>query len=111
MLTLNLAILAEVVTAAKASAAGHPRWVKAIERAERELMENPWIEAQDDHTLLIGSSSGDVYLSNGVCSCEAYKHGQPCKHRAAARLYKRYTEAEKRSVNAAEAQAAINELF
>jgi len=94
MLNLNLAILAQVVADARQSAADHPRWVTAITRAVVELESNPWIEAQDDHTLLIGSPSGNVYIGNGSCQCIAFQRGIPCWHRAAARLYHRYVEAE-----------------
>lgn len=93
MITLDTNILNQVVSRAKQSAAQQPRWITAITRAVVELESNPYIEALDDHTLLIGSPSGNVYESNGVCQCKAHEHGQPCWHRAAARLYQRYTEA------------------
>lgn len=110
-LNLNAAILATVITRAKASAADSPRWVAAIERAARELTDNPFIEALDDHTLLLASASGECYTANGVCGCSAFNFKQPCWHRAAARLYQRYVEAEKRKAAAAHALAQINELF
>ncbi len=102
MLTLNATILAQVITDAKHNAAQHPRWLAAIERAAVELDSNPYIEALDDHTLLIGSPSGNTYTANGACQCEASRRGIPCWHRAAARLYTRYTEAEKTSAPATE---------
>lgn len=97
MLNLQADILNLVVIQAKQSAAAHPRWLNAIERAAVELESNPWIEAQDDHTLLIGSPSGQTYIGNGSCQCAAYAHGIPCWHRAAARLYHRYVEMEAKS--------------
>jgi hypothetical protein len=33
-----------------------------------------------------------------VCQCQAFTHGQPCWHRAAARLVRRYHEAQAVSV-------------
>lgn len=104
MLNLNPSILNLVVVQAQASAAAYPRWVAAITRAAVELESNPYIEAQDDHTLLIGSPSGNAYVGNGTCQCTAYTGildgkqvhagNQPCWHRAAARLYHRYVEEE-----------------
>ena len=91
MLNLNDAILTIVIAQATAAAAAHPRWIAAIARAVRELQANPYIE-RDDHGLLIGSSSGQVYSANGVCQCTAYSFGQPCWHRAAARLIRLHDE-------------------
>lgn len=95
MLTLNATILTNVVTTAKRSAADSPRWLNAIDRAAVELETNPYIDAMDTHTLLIGSPSGNTYIGNSTCQCEAYRRGIACWHRAAARLYQRYTEAER----------------
>jgi len=111
MLNLNTNLLATVIAQAKRSASDSPRWVKAIERAAVELESNPWIEALDDHTLLIGSTSGNTYVGNSTCQCEAYRHGIPCYHRAAARLYQRYMEAEAKQAARQNALAEINELF
>ncbi len=114
MLSLDTNTLAAVVTSAKQSAADSPRWLTAIERAARELESNPYIEVVDDHTLLIGSASGGVYTSNGTCQCTAFQYGQPCFHRAAARIYQRYTEAQARTAKRAayeQACADMDELF
>jgi hypothetical protein len=107
---LNADILATVVATAKRNAASQPRWINAIERAASEMATNPYIEALDSHTLLIGSASGNTYTSNGVCQCEAFQHGKACYHRAMSRLYERYNEAEKQAA-ATKALAEINELF
>lgn len=107
MLNLDQQLLSSVITSALAAASAHPRWVAAITRAGEELLSNPWIEAMDDHTLLIGSPSGRSYLGNGVCQCEAFLHGQPCWHRACARIWTRYLEAEDNTQHiAAQAKAA-----
>lgn len=110
MLNLNADILTIVITRAKQGAANDQRWINAIERAAVELAENPYVERDGDH-LLIASPSGSVYAANGVCQCEAYKHGKPCWHRAAGRLVQRYDETEQRKAAAAKALAEINELF
>jgi hypothetical protein len=99
MLDINPTTLAAVVDKALADAADHPRWLNAISRAVTELVSNPWIERQHAHAgLIIGSPSGNCYSSNGICGCCAYtgidpntgkrlhQGGQPCWHRAAARL-------------------------
>lgn len=101
-INLDPTLLAQVVDRAMRDAAQYPRWTSAIDRAARELETNPYIEALDDHTLLIGSASGGVYTANGVCGCQAYQHGQPCFHRAAARLYQRYVEADAKSAQPTE---------
>jgi hypothetical protein len=49
---LDIAKLEQVVEAAKARAANHPRWIAAIERAAEELMNNPYISEQDGGLLI-----------------------------------------------------------
>lgn len=93
MFSLNPTILARVVSKARTDAAAHPRWTAAIERAVRELESNPYIERGDNYALIIGSPSGNVYSSNGICQCLAYVNGQPCWHRAASRLVRLHDEA------------------
>ncbi len=68
------------------------RWQMAITKAKSELESNPYMH-YDGHALLILSPSGEVYSANGVCQCAAFIKGQPCWHRAAARLVVRYNEA------------------
>lgn len=93
MLNLDTTIINQVVKSAKEAAAGQPRWTKAIERAAAELLDNPYIERDGDHLLLVSSTSGKVYSANGICQCQAFQHGKPCWHRAAGRLIQRYDEA------------------
>jgi len=68
------------------------RWQMAITKARAELEANPYMHLDGD-ALLILSDSNEIYRANGTCQCKAYAHGQPCWHRAAARLVKRYMEA------------------
>jgi hypothetical protein len=97
MLNLNSITFAAVVEKAAHDAANHPRWLTAIGRAILELDSNPWIERNHEgHGLLIGSPSGAVYSSNGICQCSAFEHGQACWHRAAARLVRLHDEARER---------------
>lgn len=92
MLNLNVTTLAAVVDQALIDAAAHPRWVMAIGRAAVELNTNPWIERGDLHGLIIASPSGNLYSANGTCQCEAHRYGNPCWHRAAARLVRLHDE-------------------
>lgn len=68
------------------------RWQTAIVKAKRQIEDNPFIHF-DGEALLILSDSNEIYRANGTCQCRAYVKGQPCCHRAAARLVKRYNEA------------------
>lgn len=68
------------------------RWIRAINRAAQLLTEHgEFITPMEDH-LLIWSDSNEIYEANGACQCKAFEAGKPCKHRAAAKLYKRYSE-------------------
>ena len=68
------------------------RWQTAIAKAKRQIEENPFMHFDGD-ALLILSDSNEIYRANGICQCRAYVNDQPCWHRAAARLVKRYNEA------------------
>lgn len=70
---------------------GNRRWEVAIARAKAQLEENPYMHF-DGKSLLILSPSGEIYSANAKCQCKAYANGQPCWHRAAARLVERYNE-------------------
>jgi hypothetical protein len=70
---------------------GNRRWETAIAKAKAQLETNPYIHF-DGQSLLILSPSDEIYTANGTCQCKAYLSGQPCWHRAAARLIKRYNE-------------------
>lgn len=65
------------------------RWQMAIAKAKGELETNPYIHFTGD-ALLILSPSGELYETNGACSCKAYASGFPCWHRAAARIVANY---------------------
>jgi hypothetical protein len=94
MLNLNVTILSQVVDQARTTAAEHPRWLHAIDRAVVELLDNPYIERGELHGIIIMSStSANLYAANGTCQCEAHRYGQPCWHRAAARLVRLHDEA------------------
>lgn len=91
MLNINHDILNSVVSTALSAVQGDKRWTNAIKNAHALLVENPYIEALDDHTLLIGGENG-VYVSNSDCQCISYQNKKPCRHRVAARIWMRYNE-------------------
>jgi hypothetical protein len=94
-LNLNPTTFAEVVEKASHDAANHPRWLQAIARAIVEISDNPWIERNPNgHGVIIGSTSGEAYSANGTCSCKAFEYGQPCYHRAIARIVRLCDEKE-----------------
>jgi hypothetical protein len=101
MLTLDRSTLDLVIAKALLDAAAHPRWIVAIGRAAVELDSNPYIE-RGDHGLIIGSSSGKAYASNGICQCTAFEFKQPCWHRAASRLVRLHDERRAEMENAAD---------
>jgi hypothetical protein len=70
---------------------GNRRWEVAIAKAKAQLETNPYMHF-DGRSLLILSPSGEIYSANGKCQCKAFINGQPCWHRAAARLVERYNE-------------------
>lgn len=70
---------------------GNRRWETAIARAKVQLESNPYMHFDGD-ALLVLSESGEIYRANGTCQCKAFANGQPCWHRAAARLVQRYNE-------------------
>jgi hypothetical protein len=123
MLNLNPTTLAAVAEKAAHDAANHPRWLVALGRAIVELDSNPFLERAEHGGLIIGSPSGACYTSNGVCQCPSYNFGQPCWHRAAARLVRLHDEYEvaaagradqarlARQIAAARATALLNECF
>lgn len=92
MLNLNETKMQAVIDAALVAVAGDKRWTNAIRRAAEEIEANPMMHF-DGRALLILSPSSEVYSSNGTCQCRAFAHGQPCWHRAAARLVARYMTA------------------
>src|SRR5262245_59678304 len=85
----------QVVEAAKAKTTD-PRWLRAIERAAAAILSGEMIVTTLAHCALITTANG-TYACNGVCCCEAARHGhKECRHRAAARLmdiYERETAA------------------
>ena len=112
MLHLNQETLNAVVELACKDAARHGRWLVAIGRAAYELECNPWIERNPNgHGLIIGSTSGKAYAANGECTCVAFRHGQPCYHRAMARIVRLHDEALERQQQPAQLARDILSIY
>jgi hypothetical protein len=88
----NGAKLAAIVEIAKSKTSDR-RWLNAIDRAAAALISNSWIVTELADSIAVTTESGQTYFANGVCQCKAFELGQPCKHRAAARLIEMYNAA------------------
>src|SRR5262245_60656760 len=60
------------------------RWKAPIDKALAGV-EAGWILTEMADSLAI-TTEGGTYFANGICQCAAFHRGQPCKHRALARL-------------------------
>ena len=88
------AVIADAIAKAATAKKDSKRWLNAIARATVELETNPFMTYNhDSHSLTVLSpASGTIYEANGVCGCKAFELGQPCWHRAAAKLVVNYLD-------------------
>lgn len=105
------------------------RWFNALAKASAQLLEGVRFE-QDDTGFVFPSRTrtGIAHHVNGNCDCEAAEDGQPCWHRAAAKMLQLLLDANQGSdckpeaprhkprsqsqrISQAQAQADIDELF
>ncbi|HEV2862582.1 MAG TPA: hypothetical protein VGX48_16325 [Pyrinomonadaceae bacterium] len=91
MMNVDEGRMQSVIQAAFDKVSGSRRWQTAIAKAKQEIESNPFMHF-NGQSLLILSPSGEIYDADGACQCKAYANGQPCWHRAAARLFQRYNE-------------------
>ena len=91
MMNLDQSKMQQVVQEAFEKVSGSRRWQTAIAKAKEQIEENPYMHFNNGALLLL-SPSGEIYNANGTCQCKAYLKGQPCWHRAAARLVERYLQ-------------------
>ncbi len=91
MMSIDQDRIQQVAQEAFDKVSGHRRWEVAIAKAKVQLETNPYMHF-DGQSLLILSPSHEIYCANGTCQCKAFAKGQPCWHRAAARLIERYNE-------------------
>ena len=92
MLNIDQSRMQQVVQDAFDKVSGSRRWQTAIAKAKQQIEENPYLHFNGS-ALFILSPSGEIYTANGTCQCKAFANGQPCWHRAAARLVQQYNEA------------------
>jgi hypothetical protein len=83
----------EVIETALTKAAHSSRWMNAIKKAVAQIEANGnfmTFDMSEAYLLIWSQDSDKVYTANGVCQCKAFAEGQPCWHRAAARLIRNY---------------------
>lgn len=87
-------IAAEAISKLNPNDKRDARWVNAIGKAVAEIESNPLMTYRHDSRslLLMSETSGNIYEVDRACGCKAFEFGQPCKHRAAARLIAIYIE-------------------
>lgn len=87
-------IAAEAVSKLNPESATDKRWLNCIARAVAEVETNPYLTFQPENKslLILSETSGQIYSANGTCQCKAFEFGNPCFHRALARLIVRYLE-------------------
>jgi len=99
---------ARAVASAKAKVAGNDRWLAAIGRAEETFADLQALTFLETGELLVpGRQPGVVYAATPTtCQCKAATYGQPCRHRALARLIEIALGLQAQSQRAAPAVAA-----
>jgi hypothetical protein len=90
-MTFNQDQLTQVAKEAKAKTSDR-HWLKAIDNAVAGIISGWWIITELYNCVAITTETGQTYFANGRCQCEAYKNGQPCKHRSLYRLIQLYNE-------------------
>jgi hypothetical protein len=96
-----------IVETAKAKAGSDMKWVRAIDKAAKQILSGELIVTTLAHGALVTSASG-TYAANGHCNCEAARRGHiQCYHRAAARLMDLYeTEVATQATFTADVEAS-----
>lgn len=94
--------LAKAASAAHEATATHPRWQRAVTKALDELLKMDRVE-QSGYWLLFRSKSDRIFYYHtaadaSACECDGYAFGNPCWHRAAARLLQRAYEIQAQAV-------------
>jgi len=89
---LNSSIWQEVIAAAKTATASTPEWLRAVERGAKEIECARYWSFADGVLSIRSTTSGELYRVDDRHTCEATRHGKPCKHRASRRLMQRYAE-------------------
>jgi len=68
------------------------RWQAAIDKPVAGVTSGWWVITELSDSVAVTTKTGKTYFANGVCQCEAFNNGQPCKHRSLYRLLTLYRE-------------------
>jgi hypothetical protein len=90
-MTINPTQFKKVALEAKAKT-NDRRWLNAIDAALAGVVSGWLLVTELFDCVVITTERGRTYFVNGRCQCEAFRHGQPCRHRALARLIDLYHE-------------------
>jgi len=88
---INIQKFNEVANAAKASI-NDRRLQAAIDKAVAGVTSGWWVITELSDSVAVTTKTGKTYFANGVCQCEAFNNGRPCKHRSLYHLLTLYRE-------------------
>jgi hypothetical protein len=83
------------------------RWLSAIDKAVAGVESGWWLVTELHDGIMVTTETGQTYHANGSCQCRAFELGQPCKHRALARLVEIASEIEETASGAVSAPAEV----
>jgi hypothetical protein len=86
------------------------RWIAAIDKAVAGVESGWWIITELAHGIAVTTECGNTYFANGSCQCKAFANGQPCKHRALARLAEIASELKEETAPPVSRAQAIAEI-
>jgi len=92
-MAINIEKFKAVAETAKAKI-NDKHWQNAIDKAVAGVVSGWWVITELADGVMVTTETGHTYHANGSCQCRAFELGQPCKHRALARLIDLYNEAE-----------------
>lgn len=87
---IDRATVAAIVASARERLNDDRRWLNALNKAYQELELNQWLYTGRVLKIKSRSSAKTTYtVTPNQCTCQAFAKGQPCWHRAAAKLLQR----------------------
>src|SRR5262245_15022471 len=104
---INIQKFNEVAKAAKAKT-NNKRWIAAIDKAVAGVISGWWVITELADCVAVTTETSKTSFANGVCQCESFKNGQPCKHRALYRLIDLYNEKEQATPPAPRITRSVN---
>jgi hypothetical protein len=106
---MNITKIKQAAETAKART-NDKRWINAIDKAVAGVESGWWIITELAHGIAVTTECGNTYFANGCCQCKAFENGQPCKHRALARLIQIAQEADAAEQAARRCDAIIADI-